>query len=310
MCNIGIIGVGAIGGMLASFIYPAYKGNTYIIASGARYERLARSGIHVNGKLLRPRIIESDADAVAIDVLLVCVKNYDLDSAMIDIGKVINTRTIILPFLNGLEATAKLKKAFPENKVLYGIAIRTDALRENNTMSFSSAGELQIGDETNTPPSGEVTRIKNILSGAGLTVNIYDDMKRMLWRKIMLNIGVNQISAVTERTFKRYKKIDEIVELFRNELEEILLVARAEGVHVTEHDIDEIVETLINYPPDKKTSMLQDIEAHRKTEIDYFAGEIIKLGTRHGIPTPVNQTMYLIIKAKEKYYVSASNNDD
>ena len=71
-------------------------------------------------------------------------------------------------------------------------------------------------------------------------------------------------------------------------------------IGLTEKDRDDIVQILINYPPEKKTSMLQDIEAKRRTEIDYFAGTVIELGKKTGIVTPVNRILYYAIKAKEK----------
>ena len=86
-------------------------------------------------------------------------------------------------------------------------------------------------------------------------------------------------------------------------MDEILQIAKCEKINLTEQDRDDIIEMLINYPPHKKTSMLQDIEALRPTEIDYFAGTVVELGKKHGIPTPVNYTLYLAIKAKERVYL-------
>ena len=79
-----------------------------------------------------------------------------------------------------------------------------------------------------------------------------------------------------------------------------LAVGRAEGVNINEEDRDEIIEMLVNFPPDKKMSMLQDYEAGRPIEIDEYAGEVVKLGRKHGIPTPANEILYLAITARQK----------
>ena len=83
-------------------------------------------------------------------------------------------------------------------------------------------------------------------------------------------------------------------------MDEILELAYAEGVNLTEADRDDIIEILINFPPDKKMSMLQDYEAGRPIEIDEYAGEVIRLGRKHGIPTPANEILYLAITARQK----------
>ena len=83
-------------------------------------------------------------------------------------------------------------------------------------------------------------------------------------------------------------------------MDEILTLAQYEQVNVTKEDRDEIIDILIRYPPDKKMSMLQDLEAGRITEIDEYAGTVIRLGEKHGVPTPVNKVLYLTITSREK----------
>ena len=121
-----------------------------------------------------------------------------------------------------------------------------------------------------------------------------------MWRKWMINIGSNQVSVLTGAQFKYFGQFEEITILVTDAIQEILEISKKMGIGLTEKDRDDIVQILINYPPEKKTSMLQDIEAKRKTEIDYFAGTVIRLGERTGIPTPVNRILYYAIKAKEK----------
>ena len=83
-------------------------------------------------------------------------------------------------------------------------------------------------------------------------------------------------------------------------MNEILEIAKYENVNVTEQDRDEIIDLLIKYPPDKKMSMLQDLEAGRTTEIDEYAGTVIRLGEKYGVDTPANRVLYLTITAREK----------
>lgn len=116
----------------------------------------------------------------------------------------------------------------------------------------------------------------------------------------MINIGSNQVSVLTGAQFKYFGQFKEIIILVQEAIQEILEISRKLGIGLSEQDRDDIIKILINYPPEKKTSMLQDIEARRETEIDYFAGTVMKLGEDTGTPTPVNRILYYAIKAKEK----------
>ena len=294
--------MGAVGSALSTYFFNTYKDNFYIVATGARAKRLKNEGIKVNDDLFFPQIMTPE-NKKHIDLLIVTVKNYSLDTAMEDIKQFIDKDTIILPLLNGITATDRLKKFFPSNKILYGIIIRTDANRTSNIVTFSTTGEIQIGYENNNLISKELLEVQYLLRNTGLNVNIYEDMKKMLWRKWLVNIGANQVSVESSAEFKYFGKVPEIIELMKISMDEILKIAKCENVNLTEKDRDDIINILINYPPYKKTSMLQDIEASRPTEIDYFAGTVVELGKKHNIPTPVNYTLYLAIKAKEKVYL-------
>ena len=271
-----------------------------------KQKKITDYGIIINNEKIYPNVLTS-SNKVHIDLLLVTVKNYSLNSAIEDMREFIDDDTIILPLLNGIVARDILQTAFPNNKVLYGIIIRTDANRILNNVTFSTTGEIQIGYENNKIVSEELLHISTTLNNAGLNVKIYDDMKKMLWRKWLINIGANQVSVESAAEFEYFGKVPEIVELMKISMNEILEIAKYENVNLTEKDRDDIIEILINYPPYKKTSMLQDIEALRPTEIDYFAGTVVELGKKYGIPTPVNYTLYLAIKAKERVYLDKKN---
>lgn len=299
-----IVGAGAVGSVVLKKLYDKYQGAVSIVASGERKERLSTKGINVNGEVFCPNVISGEGAHEPIDLLIICVKNYHLEQTMEDIEKIINKNTIILPLLNGITATDRLQKRFPENRVLYGIMMRTDAERLKYKVTYSTAGEIQFGYAKNETLTEELSAVKEYLEQAEVNAKIYPDMRKMLWRKWMINIGANPVSLITCAQFK-YFGLEEIIYLMRDSLTEILKIAEAEGVSMTEQDMEDIIQILINYPPEKKTSMLQDLEACRRTEIDEFSGQVVRLGEKHGIPTPVNRTLYYAIKAREHIYLKS-----
>ena len=121
--------------------------------------------------------------------------------------------------------------------------------------------------------------------------------------KWMLNIGANQISALTNCDYLQFSRIPEIGKILMLAMHEVLILARYENVDLSTKEVLEIMKYLTTYPYPKKTSMLQDIQAHRKTEIDYISGDLLKLSRKWNCPCPVNLTMYYLIKSKEKAYL-------
>lgn len=300
--TIGVIGAGSVGSALISFLCPAYKDNFYLLATGDRAGRLRDNGISVNNQTLKPQVYSDPGQNVSLDLLLIVVKSYSLDQVIEDIRPLISSNTILLPLLNGITATDRLREAFPDNRVLYGILLRTDAHRTGHKVYFTTSGEVQLGYADNTNPAPEVTETCEFLRSAGIRANIYQDMRRTQWRKWMLNTGAGQAAVEIGVECGYFGQVDEIVEIMRLCMDEILALAKAEGVRLTEQDRDEIIELLIDYPAHKKMSMLQDVEAGRPIEIEEYAGTVVRLGKKHGIPTPVNYLFYLAITARKKVH--------
>ena len=111
----------------------------------------------------------------------------------------------------------------------------------------------------------------------------------------MINVGINQASAALKSTYKRFQSEGEARSLMDSAMREVMVVAQALGINLNEGDITEWHDILAGLSPDGKTSMLQDVEACRKTEIEMFAGKVIELGKDLGIPTPVNERLFQII---------------
>lgn len=298
--TIGLVGAGSVGSSLFFKMYQNDPDNIYLLAKGERAERLSAKGISVNNNVIFPKIYSDKSQNVILDLLIVSVKTYSLDTVITEISDLISEKTIILPIENGILSTDKLRLAFPNNRVFYGIVLRTDAHRMGKRVFFNTLGEMQLGYADNTTIQPEVSDVHLRLCELGINANIYEDMKRAQWRKWMLNTGASQTAVEVEAECGFFGQVHEIRELMTMLMDEIVQIGQAEGVNITERDRDEIIDLLINFPPDKKMSMLQDYEAGRPIEIDEYAGEVIKLGEKHNIPTPANKILYLAITARQK----------
>ena len=121
----------------------------------------------------------------------------------------------------------------------------------------------------------EVTAVQDYLSNADIVTAVFKDMKRMVWRKYVLNVGWNQVSAITRAAYGDFFKTPYIKELIERAMLEVVTVAHALNIDVTEKDVKDINSLMGNFSPDGKTSMLQDMENKRISEVDYFPGTLI-----------------------------------
>ena len=117
----------------------------------------------------------------------------------------------------------------------------------------------------------------------------------------MINVGMNQASAAMRATYGAFQSSPDAQALMKALMHEVIAIAQHIGVNLVEKDIDDWNAFLQTISPKGKTSMLQDIEAGRKTEIEMFGGKVVELGQTHGIPTPVNQTLLQIINVLEQH---------
>jgi 2-dehydropantoate 2-reductase len=126
-------------------------------------------------------------------------------------------------------------------------------------------------------------------------------MIRTLWWKFMINVGMNQVSAVLRAPYRVFHNSLEARELMEEAMREVIALAKAEQIHLQEQDIHSFYPFLMAMSPDGKTSMVQDVEAGRKTEVEMFAGKVVELGEKHGTATPVNKVLFRLLKAMETY---------
>ncbi|MFA9381428.1 MAG: ketopantoate reductase family protein [Acetanaerobacterium sp.] len=302
MKKIALIGAGAIGTVYARHLHDEYANNFAVVAAGARAERLRQSGITLNETSFFPRVISPQEPDFTADLILVCVKNYHLSQAIKEIRGLVGEHTVILPVLNGITARDLILAAYPQNHVLYGLALYIDAIRTPDGVINTNDGIIQLGNADNTTPAPEVQAVSDCLTEAGIGIQVCPDMIRTIWKKWMLNVGCNQVTAITRTNFNRLTTIPESQSLFHDAMMEVVSLAAAAGVSLTQEDALEFEELMKTFSPQGKTSMLQDVEAGRITEVDSFGGTVIELGRQFGVPTPVNDVLYRIIKSIEQMY--------
>ncbi|MFH0822783.1 MAG: ketopantoate reductase family protein [Pseudomonadota bacterium] len=298
--KVAILGAGAMGAAYASKFFEASSFSTVLVAREPRYDRLKAEGLVVNGKPYSIPVVHPDETTPPADLVIVALKNHHLAEAVSDLKNIVSPETTLISVMNGLDSEEYLRAAYGAEKVLYAVALGIDAVREGNSVIYTKPGRVLFGEADNSRPGERVLRVQEAFERAAVPFETPPDMMRMLWWKFMINVGVNQASAVMRAPYGVFQSSPDARALMEALMSEVIALARHIGVNLGEQDIAGWYTVLDTLSPEGKTSMLQDIEAGRKTEVEAFSGKMAELGRSHGVPTPVNQTLLNIIRVLER----------
>jgi len=296
--KVAIIGAGALGAAYGSILYEMDPRCVCFIASGERYEKLKREGVVVNGKRYAIALARPEK-ATPADLLIVAVKHHHLDQAIGEMKKAIGPGTTILSVMNGIDSEERIGAVYGMDTVVYGLTLGIDAVREGSRVNYTNQGRIFFGEAKNPDMTDRVQRIHELFDRAGIAHVIPPDMIRSLWFKYMVNVGANQASAVLRANYGALRSSSEARGLMDSAMREVIAIAGAIKVDLSEKDIGDWYKVLEGLNPEGKTSMFQDVEAGRKTEVEMFAGTVIELGKRYGVATPVNQRLFDDLKRIE-----------
>jgi 2-dehydropantoate 2-reductase len=302
--TVALVGLGAVGASyLAKFSENVPMKNIRAVAIGARAERI-RSGVAVNGKKYFFPVYEPGQPTAPADLAIFAVKNHHLAKAVDDAKNQIGDETIIMSFLNGVTSEDTIAGVYGAGNVLYSIVMGIDATREGDDTAYSKLGIVQFGEAANMEGnySRNVALVRDFFEKTGVPYEIPGDMKWALWKKFMINVGANQTSAILRCPYGVLQRSGEARDIARQAMEEVASLAPYEGLRLTDDDVRDAFARIDALSPEGRTSMCQDVEANRKTEIELFGATVVELGRRHGASVPVNELMCKMIRAIEFSY--------
>lgn len=298
--TVGVVGAGALGTMYAAHLAQAGV-DVVFVATGTRAERLRQGDLTVNGTPVDIPVLDpTTGGRTPFDLVLVAVKAQQLEEALDLLAPVVDEGTTFVSVLNGLDSERVIGERFGVDRVLLTIALAMDSDRDGSAVTWTRPGRLEIGDRAPSDdgtPSARLRDVQQLLDRAGLAWESPDDIEHRMWWKFLVNVGGNQASAVTGATYGALREPGPARELMAALQQEVVAVAAAEGVTLTPEDVQRWYDVLDGQPAEGRTSMLQDVMAGRPTEVDIFAGRVVELGARQGIPTPYNQCMLWVIGA-------------
>lgn len=297
--TIGIIGQGALGVMYGKHLTDRLsKKRVFFIADEKRVERYRNSEMICNGQACDFRYC-SPSEAEKADLIIIAVKFMGMEEALETVRPFVGENTLFLSVLNGVSSEQMIEDAFGDGRVLYCCVQGMDAGKTGNCAVYKNMGYIAVGNKDGS--RGEkLAAVTDLFDEAGLEYRVPEDIIHQMWSKLMLNTGVNQVTAVYRSPYRLVQQEGEARTMMLEAMKEVKRMAGYRDVELTDGDIDSWMELLDTLDPDGHTSMCQDVMAGRKTEAELFSGAMLRLAREEGVSLPVNEFLYERLKEMEE----------
>jgi 2-dehydropantoate 2-reductase len=297
--RIAVVGVGGLGGYIGGRL--AHTGQEVIfIARGERLRTLQEAGLRVRAPdgefLIQPvQATDNPAEVGPVDLVLFCVKTYDVVPAAAQIGPLVGPQTALLPVQNGLEHIEQLRTLLGSHALLGGMALlNAHSLAPGVIERPGGPHRLELG-ELDGQASARCAAIAEVLVAAGIEAVVSPQIVERMWWKLAIMGGAGVFSVV-RGSKGQFWEIPETQDLIRQAVAEGVAVATAHGIALSPALPEEIIAIGNSQPPQYKPSMLVDLEHGRRLEVEALNGALVRLGRAAGVATPINAYIYACLK--------------
>lgn len=296
--NVVIVGVGAIGSVYAVALHQAGVG-LRIATDAERIQRYKKDGVLFNGKRYDFNYFTPSADDAPADLVIIATKSAGLQDAINLIAPIVGEHTQILPLLNGITSEQICAQRYSEARVIYGYFMGHTSTRYGNSVSQDGKYKTYFGDAVNNLEalSPRIEALQQLFDRAQIPYKIPENMIEALWQKFIVNIGMNQATAVLQCTYGHLQSSPTAHNYMSTLMREAAQVATAIGVRNSDAMVEKAISMLATLAPEDGSSTYQDVKSGRPTEVDLFADTVCELGQEVGIATPYNQHAAIILKA-------------
>lgn len=303
--KIAIVGPGALGCLFAGFLKARTKEDVWLISnSPERAKRISESGIKIEGISsisAKPGVSADPKEVGACDLVIICVKSYSTEDACKDIKELVSEKTSVLTLQNGIGNVQVLNDYFGTERVIAGITNHGATLLGDGHVRHAGKGDTIIG-MSKGKTLGSVKEAADILTKAGFETKISKDINSVIWSKLVINVGINALTAITRLKNGMLVQHDGTREVLRSAVQEAVKIVKRKKIKLIYDDPIQKVESVCKATGANVSSMLQDVLNGKRTEIDYINGAITRQGKSLGIQTPVNEVLTNLVKTIEATY--------
>lgn len=299
-----IYGVGGVGGYFGARIAGSFEKDrsldreVYFIARGAHLEAIQQNGLLLKtpGGTIHSRPVEATYDFGRIpvpDLILLCTKSYDLNSAVEAIHSRTQTNTIIIPLLNGIDIYERIRSGL-QNGIVLPSCVYLGTYIEKPGVVFQSGGNgIILSGRDPVYPQYSGVSIQQLFADAGIGFEWHESPYPVIWGKFIFIAAFGLVTAFSGKSLGAVAENSQLLGMVSDIMQEIAAIARQKAVELPDDIVAKSLKKAFNFPYDARTSYQRDVESWPKpNEGDLYGGAILREGRAWKVPTPVTQKVY------------------
>ena len=297
--KIAVMGTGGVGGYFGGLLARAGHEVTFV-ARGAHLQAIRERGLRVESVndgdfTVAGQALEDTAGAGAQELVLFTVKMYHNAAAIAATRPLLGPDSLVLTLQNGIDNGQQLVDAFGRERTLIGSCYLEGRIREPGVVTQGGPGMASFG-ELEPGITERCQRLLAVFQEAGWRVDLQENMPGMLWKKFSYLAGSAAVGAASNSVFGEMRAIPETRAVIQGAIAEILDVGRAWGAPIMDDSLEWAMTSLDNFPAAGMSSLGKDFLEGRPVELEGLTGTAIRMARQVGVPTPINDTLYAILK--------------
>ena len=297
--RIAVIGAGAMGSVMGGLLAKAGNDVALVDVWREAVDHINAEGLRIDDEVVHVRATDNPSEIGLVDLVIVFVKCYHTESAVRNALSLIGPETVVLSLQNGWGNGPGIANIIGSDKLILGVCYHSATVAGPGHVLHVGKGKTFMG-ELHGKRTKRLDEIVQVFNNAGIEVIATENVLKEIWSKLALNVCTLPTSALLGFYAPQLVQHDAMLELMRALLHEVIAVAQAQKIPLDFEERWEAITSLLKRcGPNAKSSMLQDVEKSRHTEIDVINGAIVEAGQRCGIPTPYNNAMLWMVKSLE-----------
>ena len=298
--RIAVIGAGGVGGAFGGALANAGADVTFVVR-GAHLAAMRGNGLRIEGgrgeTLIKPaQATDNPATIGTVDFVLFCVKLWDVETAGAAIKPLIGPTTAVIPLQNGIDSSERLIPILGAQAVMGGVAQISATIAEPGVIRQVGSFMRLVFGELEGGKSARGETFLALCQKAGFDATHSDQIMTELWMKFILLATSAAVTAATRTPIGALRDDPDIAPLFARASAEVAAVGRARGVKLPADAEEKVVGFTRNAPPTMMASMAHDLIRGNRLELPWLSGKVVALGRELGVPTPVHEILYAVLK--------------
>jgi 2-dehydropantoate 2-reductase len=298
--RVAVVGAGGVGGGFGAALAKA-GAKVVFIARGAHLAAMKSQGLKIQGgrgetHIMPTEATDNPAEVGAVDIVLFCVKQWDVESAGHHIKPLIGADTAVIPLQNGIDAAERLIPILGHNAVMGGVAQISASITAPGVIQQVGTFMRMIFGELDGKRSKRGEDFLALCLKAGFEATLSEQILTDLWLKFILLASNASVTALARQPIGKLRDDPDLRPIMVAAFRETIDVGSARGVRLPADALDKILEFIGHAPPAMKASMALDLERGNRLELPWLGGKVVELGRELGVPTPVHSLMYAMLK--------------